>query len=90
MSPLGPIWGPMGPGQDPYGPYGPGPRPLWARARNLMGPMGPGQDPYGLQQKNPPRAKLFGAGVIVAWAFLFRRILLSDQRIRIFSSAVVI
>ena len=42
-----------------------------------------------LQQNSPPRAKLFGAGVIVPWAFLFRRILLSDQRIRIFSSAVV-
>ena len=42
-----------------------------------------------LQQKSPPRAELFGAGVIVAWAFLFRRILLSDQRIRIFSSAVL-
>ena len=37
-----------------------------------MGPMGTGQDPYGLQQKSPPRAKLFGAGVIVPWAFLFR------------------
>ena len=42
-----------------------------------------------LQQKSPPRAKLFGAGVIGPWAFLFYRILLSDQRIRIFSSAVV-
>ena len=42
-----------------------------------------------LQQKSPPRAKLFGAGVIVAWAFLFRRISFSDQRIRIFSSVVV-
>ena len=41
-----------------------------------------------LQQKSSPRAKLFGAGVIVPWAFLIRRILLSDQRIRIFSSAV--
>ena len=76
------LMGPMGPGQDPYGA-------LWARARTLMGPMGPGQDPYGLQQKSPPRAELFGAGVIVACAFLFRRILCSDQRIRIFSSAVV-
>ena len=64
----------MGPGKDPYGP-GPGPLwALWARAGTLMGPMGPGQDPYGLQQKSPPRAKLFGAGVIVPWAFLFRRI----------------
>ena len=42
-----------------------------------------------LQQKSPPRAKLFGAGVIVAWAFLFRRILWLDQRIRIFGGAVV-
>jgi hypothetical protein len=41
-----------------------------------------------LQQKSPPRAKLFGAGVIVAWAFLFRWILLLDQRIRIFGGAV--
>jgi hypothetical protein len=30
-----------------------------------------------------------GASVIVAWAFLFRRILLLDQRIRIFGGAVV-
>ena len=41
-----------------------------------------------LQHKSPPRAKLFGAGVIVPWAFLFRRILLLDQRIRIFGGAV--
>ena len=83
MGPLGPIWGPMGPGQDLYGP-------LWAWARTLVGPMGPGQDPYRLQQKSPPRAKLFGAGVILPWAFLFRRISCSDQRIRIFSSAMVV
>ena len=31
MGPLGPIWGPMGPGQDPYGA-------LWAWAKTLMGP----------------------------------------------------
>ena len=42
-----------------------------------------------LQQKCPPLAELFGAGVIATWAFLFRQILLSDQRIKIFSSAVV-
>jgi hypothetical protein len=41
-----------------------------------------------LQQKSPPQGKLFGAGVIVAWAFLFRWILLLDQRIRIFGGAV--
>ena len=38
IDPLGPIWGPMDPGQDPYEP---GPKPLWAlwaRARTLMGP----------------------------------------------------
>ena len=42
-----------------------------------------------IQQKSPPRAKLFWAGVIVPWALLFRRILFSDQRVRIFGSAVV-
>ena len=42
-----------------------------------------------LPQKSPPRAKLFGPGVILPWAFLFRRILCLSQRIRIFSSAVV-
>ena len=35
----GPLWGPMGPGQNPMGPYGPGPGPLWALWARAHGPI---------------------------------------------------
>ena len=43
MGPLGPIWGPMAPGQDPYGV----PRPKWARAQgpNEWAQQGPNESP---------------------------------------------
>lgn len=42
----------IGPGQEPYAPYGPGPEPLWALSGpNEWGQMGAG--PHALAQQGP-------------------------------------